>query len=57
MIAIEHDSIGDTFEVSQSVSAVLYVGVSLSLSAIFFSDVPLLIIAILLDSNANNAGD
>jgi hypothetical protein len=43
MIAIDSDSIGDTFEVS--------------LSAILFSAVTLSIIARLLDSIANNPGD
>jgi hypothetical protein len=44
MIAIDSDSTGDTFEVS------------LSLSAILFSAVSLSIIAILLDCIANNLG-
>jgi hypothetical protein len=57
MIAIDSDRIGDTFEISLSVSAILQAGVSLSLSAILFSAVPLSIIATLLDSIANNPGD
>jgi hypothetical protein len=52
IIAIDSDSIGDTYEVSLSLSAIL-LGGSIAISAILFSAVSLSIIAILLDSIAN----